>query len=275
MLGPGVWQQHSGQVLRRACEAIAGMTRLTALDLSGLDICDAELQALAPILPQLQQLGLGDPASISLISVPVITTVITSSCITSLHIQTPEEDQDSLAAWLGTFGCQLHCLSVSNAAASLARCPCRSAEGSGAKRRRLRFGRLVRRDVTAAALSEDLAGALSGPPALDSLSLTYFELEGDAVLQLARCSSSLTSLQLLQCEIDKYDACELLQSLTGLRHLQLSPLVTLPSNCHSSWGLEDLRPQQLERDAEPPAATPAAQSMQGAAAAVIARGVIL
>jgi hypothetical protein len=87
------------------------------------------------------------------------------------------------------------------------------------------------------------AGAVAGLPALSSLSLTYFELEGDAVSQLASCSSSLTSLQLLQCEIDKYDACELLQSFSNLQDLQLSPLVTLPSNCHSSWGLEDLRPQ--------------------------------
>jgi hypothetical protein len=63
------------------------------------------------------------------------------------------------------------------------------------------------------------------------------------VSQLASCSSSLTLLQLLQCEIDKYDACELLQGLSHLQHLQLSPLVTLPSNCHSSWGLEDLQPQ--------------------------------
>jgi hypothetical protein len=117
------------------------------------------LQALSPILRQLQQLGLGDPASTSLISVPVTTSVITTSCVTSLHIQTPEEDQDALAAWLAEFGCQLRSLSVSNATASLARCPCRSAEGWGAKRRRLRFGRIVRRDVTASALSEDLAGA--------------------------------------------------------------------------------------------------------------------
>jgi hypothetical protein len=87
------------------------------------------------------------------------------------------------------------------------------------------------------------AGAAAGLPALGSLSLTYFELEGGAVSQLASCSSSLTLLQLLQCEIDKYDACELLQSTSNLRHLQLSPLVTLPANCHSSWGLEDLRPQ--------------------------------
>jgi hypothetical protein len=65
------------------------------------------------------------------------------------------------------------------------------------------------------------------------------------VSQLASCSSSLTSLQLLQCELDKYDACELLQGLSNLRHLQLSPLGALPSNCHSSWGLEDLRPQGL------------------------------
>jgi hypothetical protein len=43
-LGPAVWQQYSGQVLRSACVAIAGMTGLTALDLSGLEICDAELQ---------------------------------------------------------------------------------------------------------------------------------------------------------------------------------------------------------------------------------------
>jgi hypothetical protein len=96
----------------------------------------------------------------SLISVPVTTSIITTSCVTALHVQTPEEDQDALAAWLADYGSQIHSLSISNASASLARCPCRSAEGSGAKRRRLRFGRIVRRDVTAAVLSEDLAGAV-------------------------------------------------------------------------------------------------------------------
>jgi hypothetical protein len=37
-------RQYSGQVLLRACEAAAELARLTSLDLSGLDMCDAELQ---------------------------------------------------------------------------------------------------------------------------------------------------------------------------------------------------------------------------------------
>jgi hypothetical protein len=68
------------------------------------------------------------------------------------------------------------------------------------------------------------ADAAAGLPSLTSLSPAYVELEGDAVSQLANCSSSLTSLQLLQCELDKYDACELLQGLSNFRHLQLSLL---------------------------------------------------
>jgi hypothetical protein len=89
-------------------------------------------------------------------------------------------------------------------------------------RQRLKYGRIVRREICAAPISSHLLQQLATLTDLSSLTLLYYDLDdGEAPGQLASLTS-LTSLALVDCELsDPQEFAGLMLALSRLQELEL------------------------------------------------------
>eukprot|EP00775_Hariotina_reticulata_P006172 gene6172-6410_t len=238
-LGRPAWLPgYDGKGVRKACQLIAAhLLVLQALDMSDVDFCDAELRELSPIIPQLQELRLHHSEQRSAITLHGVEAYVTSSCLVSLCVYVPSGDEDRFASWLGQYGGQLQQLQLCNGSTEL-RCPCRRTEDAKG-RQRLKYGRIVRREICSATISSHLLLQLATLPELTSLTLLYYDLDdADAQSQLA-CLTGLTSLALVDSDLsDQEDFAGLMQALSCLQELQLRTCPHRPSHCRSDWSLD-------------------------------------